>query len=168
MPRISSPVCEILTADYSLAGSAWSLSETGNSLTLLWHNPNITPGNDPGKTAILLAQILLNVPDEEAPKMQAELAELAGTGLPLFCGRIRIPLEPLPKEQWENTPGRNPYWHKQWYHDMFVWLADGYFYVSVVERSGGPAADLQARPGSPSRFLQPEGPAERPTATATP
>jgi hypothetical protein len=88
--------------------------------------------------------------------MTADLKEVADAGVPLFCGRITIPIEPLPKEQWENTPTKNPYWHKQWYHDMTVWLAPGYFYVSVLERTGHPVMNPQARPGIPPRFL-PEG-----------
>jgi hypothetical protein len=162
MPRVSPGLYEILTAGYSVGGGSWSLTETGSSLKLLWHNPNITRGDDPGKTAILLAQVLLNVPDEEAPKMQADLREVPGAGPPLFCGRISIPLEPLPKEQYENTLGRDPYWHKQWYHDMFVWLADGYFYVSVVERTGRPPTKLQPRPGVPPRFLPAGGTSGQP------
>jgi hypothetical protein len=147
---------DYLFLDYAAAGSSFRLAEDGTALSVLWANPNIMPGHDPGKTAVLLAQILLKVPDEEAPKMQAEINEVSAGEVRLFCGRIRIPLEPLPKEQYENTLGRNPYWHKQWYHDMFVWLADGYFYVSVAERTGQPPRgpeDMQARAGYRPRFL---------------
>lgn len=151
---------DVLTAEYPLAGGSCSLTEKGAGLSLLWHNPNITPGDDPNKTALLLAQVLLNVPDEEAPNMQPELKEVPDAGVRLFCGRIKVPIEPLPREEWEDTPGRNPYWHKQWYHDMFVWLADGYFYVSVLERTGRPVTNLQAKPGVPPRFLPADAPGE--------
>jgi len=144
---------DVLTTTYSLAGAEWSVSENGGSLSLLCHNTKIIAGQDPGKAAILLAKEFLNLPEQEAAKMQAELKEVPGAGVPLSCGQITIPLEPLPPEQWENTPLKDPYWHKQWYNQMFVWISPGYFYVSVVERTGRPATNLQAQPGSPPRFL---------------
>jgi hypothetical protein len=144
---------DYLFLDYSLAGGRYRLAEDGTAVSVLWANPNITAGPDAEKTAVLLAQMLLNVPEEDAPKMQAELKELPGAGVPLFCGRITIPLEPLPKDQW--VFGMRE-WNRQWYHVMFVWLADGYFYAHVPELTGqrprGPQ-DMRAAPGSRPRFL---------------
>jgi hypothetical protein len=144
---------DYLFLDYAAAGSSFRLAEDGTALSVLWANPNITPGDDPGKTVVLLAQILLKVPDAEASKMRAEMKELPGAGVPLFCGRVTIPREPLPEDEW--VFGMRE-WNRQWYHDMFVWLADGCFYVSVPELTGrrpqGPE-DLAASPGYRPRFV---------------
>jgi hypothetical protein len=154
---------DYLVVDFDLAGGRCSVSEGAGCLSLLWKYRSIAVGQDPGKTAALLASLLLQVPPEEAPKMAATVKE-AGKGL--FAGYLNIPIEPMPRELWENTPARNPYWHKQWYHTMTVWLADGYFYVSLPELAGRPLKEGEMRAkigGDQVRFLPPRKPEDAST-----
>jgi len=149
---------DCLVFDFDLAGGRCSVSEGAGCLTLLWQDSNITVGQDTGRTTVLLASLLLQVPQEEAAKLAPTVKEV---GKGLFAGYLNIPIEPLPRELWENTPARSPYWHKQWYHTMTVWLADGYFYISVPELPGRPLKQEEMRAkigGDQVRFLPPRKP----------
>ncbi len=83
--------------------------------------------------------------------MTAQLRELSGGGVPLFCGKITVPVDSQRDERGGTLPAR------QWYSEMFVWMAPGYFYVSCVEYTGERTGNRRASPGFAPRFLPPAG-----------
>jgi len=134
---------DFLGTDYAVAGGRLCVLENGASLAILWKNPNIQVGEDPGKTAIFLAQCLLRIPENRVRDIKAFVRRGDDPEGRLFVGILRI--EKRSKEE-----------YRYWYNHMTVWLAPGLFYVTVAERDGTPPGNPQANPGIRRRFLESE------------
>jgi len=125
---------DFLSAEYTRGGSSFRIVD-GAGVSILWSNPNIQIGPDKGKTVVLVAQCLLNIPESVAEGLEARVKPFGNPKAKLFLGRLRT--------RGKSSPDK-PVW---WYDNMRVWLAPGYFYISASKYDAFVLADL-ARPRS--------------------
>ena len=147
-----------------IAGGFFRICDQDEGIWLIWHNPDIQIGSDPGKTVRLLATCMLALPDEKIRKYQIELKEIKiDEKESIFRGKMILPKE----AHWKSKEGH--YYEedralfveeREWYHSVNVWIASGYFYASFSKFTPGKYSG-QAQAGSPPRFLD-KVPEEKP------
>jgi hypothetical protein len=132
---------DYLVMEYGKEEAMFRIVEGAGGVTILWQDAQVDPGEDPGEAVKQLAKRVLMLPDNRADELEVvSLKDIGSRDEPVFKGYLAIP---------RTQKGAWPIW----YNRMTFWVAKGYLYVSVPENTGKPPEHLQARPGSPRRFL---------------